>query len=103
MAVRGIVDKAHSEAEFQVRHLVVRVRGGFTDFEGTIQADEQNPGRSSVKVTIQAASIDAEPMGSRRPPSLGRFLQDRRVPGRCRSRARWSPRRAATRTRWPAT
>ncbi len=54
------IDKAHSEAEFQVRHLVTRVRGRFTDFEGTIQADEQNPGRSSVKVTIQAASIDTD-------------------------------------------
>jgi polyisoprenoid-binding protein YceI len=52
------IDKAHSEATFQVRHLVTRVRGRFTDFEGTIQADEQNPSRSSVKVTIQAASID---------------------------------------------
>ncbi len=52
------IDKAHSEAAFQVRHLVTRVRGRFTDFEGMIQADEQDPRRSTVKVTIQAASVD---------------------------------------------
>ena len=52
------IDKAHSETEFQVRHLVTKVRGRFNDFEGTILADEQNPSRSSVKVTIQAASVD---------------------------------------------
>jgi polyisoprenoid-binding protein YceI len=52
------IDQAHSEAAFQVRHLVTRVRGRFTDFAGTIQADEQDPTRSSVTVTIQAASID---------------------------------------------
>ncbi len=52
------IDKTHSEAAFQVRHLVSKVRGRFTDFEGRILADEQNPGRSSVKVTIQAASLD---------------------------------------------
>jgi polyisoprenoid-binding protein YceI len=54
------IDKAHSEATFQVRHLVSKVRGRFTDFEGTILADEQDPGRSSVKVTIQATSLDTD-------------------------------------------
>ncbi len=54
------IDKAHSEATFQVRHLVTRVRGRFTDFAGTIEADQENPSRSSVKVTIQTASIDTD-------------------------------------------
>jgi polyisoprenoid-binding protein YceI len=52
------IDKAHSETEFQVRHLVTKVRGRFNDFEGAIQADEQDPGRSSVTIAIQAASVD---------------------------------------------
>jgi polyisoprenoid-binding protein YceI len=52
------IDKAHSEATFQVRHLLTKVRGHFSDFEGTIEYDEQSPERSSVNVTIQAASID---------------------------------------------
>lgn len=52
------IDKSHSEAIFQVRHLVTRVRGRFSDFEGTIQFDEARPEQSSVDFTIQATSID---------------------------------------------
>ena len=52
------IDKAHSEASFQVRHLLTKVRGRFSDFEGTIDYNESDPARSSVNVTIQAASID---------------------------------------------
>lgn len=52
------IDKSHSEAIFQVRHLVTKVRGRFSDFEGTIQLDEANPEASSVEFTIQATSID---------------------------------------------
>ena len=52
------IDKSHSEAVFQVRHLVTKVRGRFSDFEGTIQFDEANPEQSSVEFTIQATSID---------------------------------------------
>jgi polyisoprenoid-binding protein YceI len=56
------IDKAHSEAIFQVRHLVTKVRGRFTDFEGTIDYNEGNPEQSSVNFTVQATSIDtAEP------------------------------------------
>jgi polyisoprenoid-binding protein YceI len=53
-----IVDKAHSEALFTVRHLITKVRGRFRDFEGAIQMDEAQPERSSVQFTIQAGSID---------------------------------------------
>lgn len=52
------IDKAHSEAVFQVRHLLTKVRGGFSDFEGEIDYDEESPEQSSVNVTIQAASVD---------------------------------------------
>src|SRR5919198_361958 len=56
------IDKAHSEVAFQVRHLVTKVRGRFTDFEGSILYNEANPEQSSVAFSIQAASIDtAEP------------------------------------------
>lgn len=55
---RFVIDKAHSEVSFQVRHLVSRVRGRFSDFEGTIDYDQADPTRSSVNVTIDAASID---------------------------------------------
>jgi len=52
------IDKAHSEAVFQVRHLLTKVRGRFSDFEGEIDYDEQNPEQSYVNATIQAASVD---------------------------------------------
>jgi polyisoprenoid-binding protein YceI len=52
------IDKAHSEAVFQVRHLITKVRGRFSEFEGRIEFDEEQPERSAVAVTIDAASID---------------------------------------------
>ena len=54
------IDKAHSEATFQVRHLVTKVRGHFGDFAGTIQFNDEAPERSSVSFTIQSASIDTK-------------------------------------------
>jgi polyisoprenoid-binding protein YceI len=52
------IDKAHSEAIFQVRHLLSKVRGRFSDFEGTIDFDETNPEASSVNFTVHTKSID---------------------------------------------
>jgi polyisoprenoid-binding protein YceI len=57
------VDKTHSDVSFQVRHLVSRVRGEFTDFEGTIQVDAARPEASSVVFTIEAASINTNSEG----------------------------------------
>ncbi len=52
------IDKTHSEVTFQVRHLVTKVRGRFTDFSGTVQFGEAQPEQSSLTFTINAASID---------------------------------------------
>jgi polyisoprenoid-binding protein YceI len=52
------IDKTHSEVTFQVRHLVTKVRGRFTDFSGTVQFDEAKPEASSLSFSINAASID---------------------------------------------
>ena len=52
------IDKAHSEAIFQVRHLVTKVRGRFTDFEGAIEYNEASPELSTVNFSIKTASID---------------------------------------------
>jgi len=52
------VDKVHSDVGFQIRHFVSKVRGRFTDYEGTIVADRAKPDASSVELTIKAASID---------------------------------------------
>jgi polyisoprenoid-binding protein YceI len=51
------IDRDHSNVEFVARHLMSRVRGRFTDFDGVIHVDE-DPARSSVEVSIDAASID---------------------------------------------
>ena len=48
----------HSEVTFQVRHLLTKVRGRFTDFAGTVSFDQEHPERSSASLTIDAASID---------------------------------------------
>jgi polyisoprenoid-binding protein YceI len=53
-----VVDKNHSEAIFQVRHMVSRVSGRFDDFAGTINVDRSNPSVSSVELTIKVPSID---------------------------------------------
>lgn len=52
------IDRAHSEVEFQVRHLLSKVRGRFSDFDGTIAFDPEQPQESSVEFQIRAASID---------------------------------------------
>lgn len=52
------IDKAHSEAAFQVRHLLTKVRGQFADFEGTIAFDPDAPETGSARFTIQAGSIN---------------------------------------------
>ena len=57
------VDKVHSDVSFQVRHFVSKVRGDFTDFEGTIQIDQAKPEASSVVFTIKSASVNTKNEG----------------------------------------
>jgi polyisoprenoid-binding protein YceI len=53
------LDPAHTAAQFSVRHLAVStVRGGFTKVSGSVLYDPANPGKSSIQVTIDAASVD---------------------------------------------
>ncbi len=52
------IDKNHSDTSFQIRHFATKVRGGFTDFEGVIQADPAQPALSSVTFKIKSGSID---------------------------------------------
>lgn len=53
------IDPAHSAAQFSVRHMAIStVRGGFTKVSGTLQLDESDITKSSVNVTIDAASVD---------------------------------------------
>jgi len=52
------IDKMHSEVTFQVRHLLTKVRGRFTDFSGTVVFDSAHPEQSFASLTVDAASID---------------------------------------------
>ncbi|PRY59329.1 polyisoprenoid-binding protein YceI [Knoellia remsis] len=52
------VDPAHTEVGFVARHLMVsKVRGTFTEVEGTVQAAEDIT-KSTVEVTAQIASVN---------------------------------------------
>jgi polyisoprenoid-binding protein YceI len=54
-----ILDPTHTRIGFVARHaMVTKVRGSFNEFEGTAAIDGNNPADSSVRVTIDAASID---------------------------------------------
>jgi polyisoprenoid-binding protein YceI len=52
------IDKMHSEVAFQVRHLLTKVRGRFSEFSGTVLFDEDHPDQSSASLTIDASSVD---------------------------------------------
>ena len=58
LADTWVVDPVHSNASFQVRHIVTKVRGQFKDLAGTIEMDAQKPENSRVEFVIKAASID---------------------------------------------
>ncbi len=62
MAVeRWSFDLGHSSINFSVRHLMVsKVRGLFTKWTGSLEADEQKPAGARVEVQIDAASIDTK-------------------------------------------
>jgi polyisoprenoid-binding protein YceI len=52
------LDVTHSRLGFVARHaMVTKVRGAFTDFEGTAHLDFAVPTASSAQITIQVASI----------------------------------------------
>src|SRR5262245_30799083 len=53
------IDEAHSVIHFSARHLVVaKVGGQFRRWNAELDADESDLTKSSVTVTIEAASID---------------------------------------------
>ena len=53
------VDASHTRIGFVARHaMVTKVRGSFRQFEGTGFYDADEPSRSTLQLTIQAASVD---------------------------------------------
>ena len=68
------IDNAHSEIQFSARHMMVsKVRGVFDKWDGTIALDPANPAKTTVDITIDAASIntkDAQRDGHLRSPDF---------------------------------
>lgn len=55
------IDVGHSAIHFHVRHMLIsKVHGRFARWSGALQLDPRDPTRSSVEVTIDAASIDTQ-------------------------------------------
>ena len=53
------IDPSHSHIGFVARHaMVTKVRGSFKEFAGTGYFDAEDPSRSHLELTIQAASVD---------------------------------------------
>ena len=53
------IDSSHSRTGFSVKHLVISdVKGDFSKTSGSAQVDEADLSKSSVTVTIDAASVD---------------------------------------------
>jgi polyisoprenoid-binding protein YceI len=75
------LDPNHSSAQFSVRHLgVSTVRGAFTKVSGTAQYDAANPGKSSIQVTIDAASVDTRVEMRDNDLRSARFLDAQKYP-----------------------
>lgn len=55
-----VIDATHSEISFKIRHLLAKTSGRFTKFEGAVVIDEKDIKKSSVEVTIDAASINTD-------------------------------------------
>ncbi|MGF1508351.1 MAG: YceI family protein [Myxococcota bacterium] len=53
------LDKSHTDVGFKVKHLAIsNVKGTFTDVEGSLDFDKDNPTKGSVKVTVNLASVN---------------------------------------------
>jgi polyisoprenoid-binding protein YceI len=56
-----VIDSAHSEINFSVRHMMISTaRGRFEKFYGSVNFDENAPARTTVDVQIEAASINTK-------------------------------------------
>jgi polyisoprenoid-binding protein YceI len=52
------IDTVHSSVDFKIRHLISKVSGEFTEFDGNFVVALENLDQSSVDFQIKAASID---------------------------------------------
>ncbi len=59
MATKWILDPAHSELTFKVKHMMIsNVKGGFDKFSAVIEAEDDTFKNANVSATIEADSVD---------------------------------------------
>jgi len=52
------IDPAHSAAQFKLRHMgIANIKGEFDEVSGNVSYDPADPSKSSIEVSINAASI----------------------------------------------
>ena len=72
----------HAAIQFRILHLGYSVlTGRFNDFGGTFTWDKDNPGASTINVTIKTASIDSNHAERDKHLREGRFSQCGEIPG----------------------
>ena len=55
---KWILDPAHSEISFKVRHMMItNVKGGFKKFDAWVETEGDDPASANVRVVIDTASI----------------------------------------------
>jgi polyisoprenoid-binding protein YceI len=69
-----VLDSGRTQIGFAARAMVTRVRGQFGEFEGSANLDGDDPSKSSVRLTIQAASVQTR--NRRRDDHLRRHFLD---------------------------
>ena len=52
------VDAPHTEVNFSVKHFFTPVTGTFDDYEIDLRFDAESPGNSSVRVSMDVASVN---------------------------------------------
>ena len=69
------IDPTHSTIGFVARHaMVAKVRGGFSDFTGTLTLDGSDPAQSSASLTIVASSFSTLSPAAFTRPRIGMVI-----------------------------
>jgi polyisoprenoid-binding protein YceI len=75
------IDPRHSSAGFAVTHLMIStVRGVFHGVNGTVVWDDSDPSKSTVNVTIDAATVDTQEPGRDKDLKSPNFFDVERFP-----------------------
>lgn len=60
---KWMADTAHSSINFSVRHMMVKAKGSFNDFEGLIEADPNDLTTANIEFIVDMASVDTQNEG----------------------------------------